>query len=196
MYVKKMSEKRKVKYEGLFQACKNIEPGQGIALIYNTKTEAASAKAALYNYMKISGLIVYRRIQKIGSDSAKFWLENTCKPSEIINATSDMKTLKSTLNAYDSEFRIAIIDFLRDSKMLSIDQAAKLNTFHHGIKPECSANTGRSFEKVKKIESKPKPKPKRVRKSNMSEAIRQASEKFPTPEIPMENPILNPFGEE
>lgn len=192
MYVKKMSEKRRVKYEGLFQACKNIEPGQGIALIYNTKTEAASAKAALYNYMKISGLIIHRRIQKIGSDSAKFWLENTCKPSEIINVTSDMKTLKNTLKAYDSEFRIAIIDFLRDSKVLSIDQAARLNTFHHGIKPEGNANTGRSFEKVKKIESKPK----RVRKSNMSEAIRQASEKFPTPELPMENPILNPFEEE
>lgn len=192
MYVKKMSEKRKVKYEGLFRACKNIEPGQGIALVYNNKTEAVSAKSALYNYLKISGLIIHRKIQKIGNDSTKFWLENTCKPSEIINATSNMKTLKNTLKPYASEFRIAIIDFLRDSKMLSVDQAAKLNTFHQEVEPGNNANTGQDFEKVQKV----KPKPKHVRKSNMSEAIRQASEKFPTPELPTENPISNPFVEE
>jgi hypothetical protein len=187
-----MSEKRKVRYEGLFQSCKNIEPGQGIALVYDNKTEAASAKAALYNYLKISGLIIHRKIQKIGNDSTKFWLENTCKPSEIINATSDMKTLKNTLKPYDSEFRIAIIDFLRDGKMLSVDQAAKLNTFHQEVETGNNANTGRSFSEWKKNKSKPKP----VRKSNMSEAIRQASEKFPTPKLPTENPISNPFMEE
>jgi hypothetical protein len=192
MYVKKMSEKRKVKYEGLFQACKNIEPGQGAAFVYDTKTEALSAKSALYNYMKISGLIVYRRIQKIGNDSTKFWLENTCKPSEIISTTSDMETLKNTLKSYDSEFRITIIDFLRDSKMLSVDQAVKLNTFHQKMKSGSNANTGQDFEKVQKVKSKQK----YVRKSNMSEAIRQAAEKFPTPELPMENPIQNPFKEE
>jgi hypothetical protein len=192
MYVKKMSEKRKLKYEGLFRACDDIEPGMGTAFVYNTKAEALSAKTALYNHLKISGLIVYRRIQKIGNDSTKFWLENTCKPEEIINTTSAMKTLKNTLKPHDSEFRIAIIDFLRDSKMLSIDQAAELNTFHRGIERGGNANTGRGFEKVKKM----KPKPKHVRKSNMSEAIRQASERFPTPELPMENPISNPFEEE
>lgn len=192
MYVKKMSEKRKVKYEGLFQACKNIEPGQGTAFVYDTKTEALSAKSALYNYMKISGLIVYRRIQKIGSDSTKFWLENTCKPSEVISTTSDMETLKNTLKPYGSEFRIAIIDFLRDSKMLSVDQAAKLNTFHQKVEPGSNATTGQDFEEVQEIE----PKPKHIRRSNMSEAIRQAAEKFPTPELPIENPIQNPFKEE
>ena len=189
MYVKKMSEKRKMKYSGLFQACEDLAPGKGKALIYDTKIEAQAAKSALYNYLKISGLIVHRRIQRIGNDSTKFWLENTLKPSEIINATSDMEILKSTLKAYDKEYRVAIIDFLRDSKMLSVDQATRLNTFHQKIKSGSNANTGRSFEKVQKIESKSK----HVRKSNISEAIRQVSEKFPTPELSRENPILNPF---
>ena len=191
MYVKKMSEKRKMKYEGLFKVCEDLEPGKGQALIYDTKTEAQSAKSALYNYLKISGLIVHRRIQKIGNDYTKFWLENTLKPSEVIKTTSDMEMLKSTLTAYDMEFRVAIIDFLRDSKMISVDHATRLNTFHQKIKSGGNANTGRDFEKVQKVESKPK----HVRKSNMSEAIRKASEKFPTPELPKENTITNPFGE-
>lgn len=192
MYVKKMSEKRKMKHEGLFQACECLAPGKGLAIIHDTKTEAQAAKSALYNYLKISGLIVYRRIEKIGSDQTKFWIENTLKPSEIIKTTSDMEMLKSTLTAYDMEFRVAIIDFLRDSKMLSVDQATRLSTFHQKIKSGGNANTGRSFGEVQKIESKPK----HVRKSNMSEAIRQASEKFPTPELPKENPIQNPFMED
>jgi hypothetical protein len=103
-----------------------------------------------------------------------------------------METLKNTLKSYDSEFRIAIIDFLRDSKMLSVDQAAKLNTFHQKVEPGSNATTGQDFEEVQKVESKQK----HIGRSNMSEAIRQASEKFPTPELPMENPISNPFEEE
>lgn len=190
MYVKKMSEKRKMKYEGLFRACEDLSPGKGKALIYDTKTEAQAAKSALYNYLKISGLIVHRRIQRIGNDSTKFWIENTLKPSEIIKTTSDMEILKSTLNRYDKEYRVAIIDFLRDSKMLSVDQATKLNTFHQKIKSGTNANTGRSFLKYKKN------KPKHVRKSNIAKAILQASEKFPTPKLPKENPIANPFEEE
>ena len=189
MYVKKMSEKRKMKYEGLFQACEDLAPGKGKAFVYDTKTETQAAKAALYNYLKIRGLIVQRRIQKIGNDSTKFWLESTCKPSETFEITSDMEMLKSTLKSYGNEYQVAIIDFLRDSKLLSVDQAVKLNTSCQKIKYESKANTGRSFEKVQKTEFKPKP----VIKSNMSEAIRQASEKFPTPELPKENPIQNPF---
>ena len=192
MYVKKMSEKRKLKYEGLFRACEDLAPGDGQAFVYDTKTEAQSARAALYNYLKIRGLIVHRRIQKIGNDSTKFWLENTCEPSEIIKTITNMEMLKSTLKPYDNESQVVIIDFLRDSKLLSVDQAAKLNTLHQKIKSWSNANTGRNFEEVQKIESKPK----HVRKSNMSEAIRQTSEKFPTPELPKKNPISNPFEEE
>lgn len=192
MYVKNMSEKRKLKYEGLFRACEDLAPGEGRACVYDTKAEAQAAKSALYNYLKISGMIVQRRIQKIGSDSTKFYLESTCKPAEIIKITSDMEMLKSTLKSYGSESQVTIIDFLRDSKILSIDQATQLTTFHQKIKSGSNANTGRNFEEVQKAETKPK----HVRKSNMSEAIRQASEKFPTPELPKENPILNPFEEE
>lgn len=65
-----------------------------------------------------------------------------------------MEILKSTLKTYDKEHRVVIIDFLRDSKMLSVDQAAKLNTFHQKIKSWSKANTGLSFEKVQKIEHK------------------------------------------
>lgn len=203
MYVKKMSEKRKMKYEGLFRACEDLAPGEGRACVYDTKTDAQAAKSALYNYLKISGLIVHRRIQKIGNDQTKFWLENTLKPSEIIETTTNMEVLKSTLKSYDSESQVIIIDFLRDSKILSVDQATKLTTFHQKNKSGSKANTGRNFKEVQEVEFEYKhvrksnmTKPKHVRKSNMSEAIRQASEKFPTPELPKENPIQNPFDGE
>ena len=191
MYVKKMSEKRKMKYEGLFRACEDLAPGKGQAFVYDTKTEAQSARAALYNYLKIRGLIVQRRIEKIGNDPTKFWLQNTCKPSEIIETTTDMEMLKSTLKSYGSESQVIIIDFLRDSKILSVDQATKLTTFCQKIKSGINANIGRAFKEVQKMANQTY-----VRKSNMSEAIRQASEKFPTPELPKENPIQNPFEEE
>ena len=191
MYVKKMSEKRKMKYEGLFQACEDLAPGEGQAFGFPTKAEAQAAKSALYNYLKISGMIVHRRILRIGCDSTKFYLENTCKPSETIKITSDMEMLKSTLKPYDNESQVIIIDFLRDSKVLSIDQATRLNTFHQEIKSDSKVNTGQDFEKVQKMANQTY-----VRKSNILKAIRQASEKFPTPELPKENPISNPFEEE
>ena len=90
MYVKKMSEKRRMKYEGLFRACDDLAPGAGQAFVYDTKTETQAARAALYNYLKIKGLIVQRRIEKIGNDSTKFWLENTRRPAVTIEITSYM----------------------------------------------------------------------------------------------------------
>jgi len=100
-----------------------------------------------------------------------------------------METLKNTLACYDNAFRIVIIDFLRDSKILSVDQAAKLNTFHQEIESGSNADTGRESEKIHRKKAATHP----TKKTKMAEAIRQASERFPTPELPKTNPIKNPF---
>lgn len=188
MYSKKMGIKRRTIYQGLFKACDDLLPGEGEAFIYETKEEAQAARTALYNYLKISGFGINRKIQKIGNDPSKFWLQNTLDASEIIKSASDMETLKSTLKTYDSEGRIVIVDFLRDSKMLSVDQAMRLNTFSQGI-------TGSHSEPGVPVE-KTTTKKKRLSRSDrrVKAAIKETEERFPTVDIPKENPVLDPFA--
>lgn len=193
MYAKTMSEKRRLRYEGLFKACEDLAPGEGKAFVYDTKEEAKAARESLYNHLRIRGLIVHRKVQKIGNDLTKFWLQNTRKACEVVEITSDIGILKRTLKPYDNEEQIIIVDFLRDSKLLTTDQAVKLTTFcqkneHPG---EIDTN-GRNFEKPKENEKKKIFKLK-GKKSDVREAIVCAAEKFPTPELTKENPVLNPF---